>query len=167
MSIQTCRTCGKTFGAKPSHVAVGHGLYCSRVCHHQGMKRGFEVRCAMCGASVYRSPQDLRRSKSKKFFCTKSCQTKWRNSVYRGEKHAKWKHGKHVDYRSVLRTVGRRERCVLCAVADVRILVVHHVDHNHSNNTSANLVWLCHNCHHEVHYDKVGRQALKAVLVRK
>jgi predicted HNH restriction endonuclease len=37
----------------------------------------------------------------------------------------------------------------------MRVLAVRHIDQNHKNNNVENLAWLCHNCHHLVHNDKV------------
>lgn len=36
---RTCRICGKGFTCPPSHVARGHGLYCSRACCAENRRR--------------------------------------------------------------------------------------------------------------------------------
>ncbi len=82
-----CNTCENKFYAKPSHVKRGWGKYCSRKCHHQGMRVGKIVQCFTCNKDIHRNSNRIKRSKSKKYFCSKSCQTKWRNVQYVGSKH--------------------------------------------------------------------------------
>ena len=149
--IKKCLMCQKEFRTKPFFVKNGGGKYCSAKCHHEGMKSGRMVMCHSCGKQVYKTPKALRVSKSKTYFCTKSCQTRWRNSVYIGEKHANWIDGKY-SYRGVMERNKIPPICKLCKTADKRVLAVHHVDKNKINNSVGNLVWLCHNCHHLAHY---------------
>lgn len=151
-----CKLCGATFTAKPSHIAMGYGKFCSRQCSALGQKKGRDVCCHICGKKTYRSPKYLEGSKSGKYFCTKSCQTLWRNQLYVGEKHANWKHGR-AAYRSVLGRAKRERVCELCKTTDNRVLSVHHKDRNRTNNKLYNLAWLCHNCHFLVHHYDVGR----------
>ncbi len=151
-----CKRCGKKFTAKPSHIALGFGKYCSRLCSQLSQMTGRKVQCHVCGKQVYRTPKSLKKSKSKNYFCTKRCQTLWRNRVFVGEKHANWKHGRDA-YRSILSRTGREKMCEVCKTQDERILAVHHKDRNRSNNKEDNLAWLCHNCHFLVHHYDVGR----------
>lgn len=41
-------------------------------------------------------------------------------------------------------------RCPFCAVADVAVLEIHHLDGNPSNNEVANLIVVCGNCHSKI-----------------
>lgn len=56
-------------------------------------------------------------------------------------------------------SVGYREKCLkekgdACFVCDKeRKIVVHHIDHDRSNNDIDNLVPLCYGCHRKVHSD--------------
>ena len=159
-----CKKCEKKFYAKPSWLKNGHGIYCSPACQYLGVRKGRTVACFICGVKVYKSPQTLRRSKSKKYFCSKSCQTKWRNSVFIGPRHANWIHGQQA-YRSVLSRSGVVKMCSLCFVKDGRVMATHHIDQNRKNNKLNNLAWLCHNCHFLVHHYDVERQKLMEVLV--
>ena len=151
-----CKQCGKEFTAKPSQIDIGFGKYCSRKCSQLAMRNGKNMRCGICGTEIYRSIKFLKKSKSKKFFCTKRCQTIWRNQLYVGVKHANWKHGK-ATYRNALSRDSRPCVCAVCKTADVRVLAVHHIDRNRANNKLNNLAWLCHNCHFLVHHYDVGR----------
>jgi hypothetical protein len=147
-----CQICGGLFYAKPSHVVRGWGKYCSKQCQFTSQKSGIRTSCFTCGAEVYKSLTDQRKSRSKHFFCNKSCQTKWRNSqVYIGKNHGNWITGE-ASYRPRLLRSNVAQECSKCKTSDVRVLAVHHKDKNRSNNELSNLLWLCHNCHYLVHH---------------
>lgn len=164
MPITECGICSKEFYIKPSHQKRGWGKFCSTICRSKAQCKGKFVKCFICGKDVYRSPKALTRSKSDKFFCSKSCQTIWRNGEYIGEKSKNWKNGEHA-YRSILKRGGKRPTCILCQNTDERVLAVHHKDHNRSNNTLENLTWLCFNCHYLAHHDKKLSQKVMEALV--
>ena len=149
--VRKCKLCGSLFRTKPFFVRNGGGKYCSAKCHHQGMKTGKIVPCHSCGKKVYKTQKALYISKSKTYFCTKSCQTRWRNSVFIGTKHANWIDGKY-SYRGVMERNKIPQICKLCKTLDKRVMAVHHVDKNKTNNKVGNLMWLCHNCHHLAHH---------------
>lgn len=154
MPYVRCKSCTKKFYVKPSWLKNGWGKYCSRNCRQEVQKTGKIINCHICGKTVYKSGTDLKNSKSRKYFCNKSCQTIWRNTIeFIGSRHANWKGGSSTEgYRNVLKRSGRIEVCDLCKTKDKRILAVHHVDKDRSNNRSENLAWLCHNCHFLVHH---------------
>ena len=157
--IKKCLICNKEFYTKPFFVKNGAGKYCSRECHYQGLKKGKIVKCFKCKKKIYRSPKSIKSSKSGKFFCSKSCQTKWRNQEFIGSKHSNWTGGRY-SYRSVLGRNKIPKICCLCKNKDIRVMAVHHVDHNRKNNEVENLVWLCHNCHHLVHHYENEREKI-------
>ena len=148
-----CKFCTKEFLIKPSHHKYGWGVYCSNKCKFQAQFKGKIVNCSNCGKEVYRSPKKIDRSKSKKYFCTKSCQTIWRNNFFVGDKSVRWTSGIST-YRNILLRTGEKPKCKLCDVTDSRILSVHHKDHIRTNNDISNLVWLCFNCHYLLHHDE-------------
>ena len=162
MPIVRCKNCLKEFLVKPSALKRGYGKYCSVSCGRRGNRSGKTVLCFICGTPVYRAPEKLARSKSKKYFCSKSCSAVWRNTTHIGRAHPNWNHGEYA-YKSILRRNNIMQICVLCGTTDKRILAVHHIDHDHSNNKLSNLAWLCHNCHHLVHHDTVERQRFLAI----
>ncbi|MAZ41056.1 hypothetical protein CL654_02975 [bacterium] len=149
-----CKLCKKEFYAKPFFLRNGGGKYCSSACQYKGARKGRNVPCFICKKVSYKPLAKLKTSKSKKYFCSKSCQTKWRNSEFIGEKHANWVHGK-TAYKSVLARNKVPQTCKLCKTRDKRILAVHHKDQNRLNNKLNNLVWVCHNCHHLIHHYNV------------
>lgn len=159
-----CKQCLKKFQAKPSWLKNGYGKYCSRACSHQSKRLGQIVKCFICNTEVYKQAKALEGSKSGKLFCTKSCQTKWRNAEFKDEKHPNWKGGMHA-YRRMMRQSDSPQVCTLCKTKDKRVLAVHHVDENRKNNTIENLQWLCHNCHHLVHHHPKERERFMAAMV--
>lgn len=148
-----CEICGRNFYAKPSHQKMGWGKYCSAFCRSKAQCNGKVVVCYICGKKTYRSLTRQKNSVSGKFFCSKSCQTKWRNGYFIGEKHPNWMGGISV-YREILKGLGKVPVCERCGLTDERILSVHHLDHNRRNNKESNLVWVCYNCHFLIHHDK-------------
>lgn len=163
--IRKCAQCGNGFKTKPFFIKKGEGKFCSRKCSFESRKNGKYVKCDVCKKEVYKTKKELRVSKSKKYFCSRSCQTKWRNQVFIGKKHANWVDGLYA-YKSVLKRNNVKEVCNICKTKDSRVLAVHHIDKNRKNNSVENLCYLCHNCHHLVHHDKnVQEQFNKMVAV--
>lgn len=151
MPTVACVICSHAFYAKPSHILKGWGKYCSKQCQYTGFRTGLTVGCQTCGLTIYRSLKAQTRSQSQSFFCSKSCQTKWRNSqIFIGQNHGNWTTGES-SYRQRLLRSDRPKICQKCHTDDVRILAVHHKDKDRSHNTLSNLIWLCHNCHYLVH----------------
>jgi len=151
MPMVRCKQCKEPFYTKPSWIKLGYGKYCSSSCQYAGRKTGKVIACFLCQKTAYRPKKQLTKSKSKKYFCSKSCQTIWRNQLFKGEQHPNWKEGKHIDYRGLMSKYLVKAVCRLCKERDTRVLCVHHLDQNRKNNTIENLVWLCYNCHHLVH----------------
>lgn len=161
--IMFCKICNAKFYPRPSHVKRGWGVYCSVYCKSIGTHvPRHKIPCFICKKVVLKTDAQIRHSKSGKYFCGKSCQTKWRNVEYSGEKHAGWKNG-DSRYRKILEKSKLSVFCSFCGETDARVLVTHHVDENHKNNDIKNLAWLCHNCHTLVHYDRLERQKFLVV----
>lgn len=157
MGYVKCGRCEKEFYVKPSHQKLGYGKFCSKACSFASMRTGISVKCDGCGVAVYRTPKYIKASKSGKYFCGKSCQTRWRNLEFIGNRHANWQHGRG-SYRKILKRSGTEPVCALCGSTDDRVLIVHHKDVNRKNNSLENLVWLCRNCHYLVHLYPIGRE---------
>ena len=147
-----CRRCFREFYVKPNRLERGWGKYCSNECKHLDQKTGKFIPCFVCHKKSYKHQKLLERSRSGRFFCSKSCQTVWRNTeIYVGSSHANWKGGES-SYRDILRRSGIARTCSKCQTNDIRILTVHHKDKNRQNNAIQNLIWLCHNCHFLIHH---------------
>lgn len=151
MQINQCLHCQTVIKAKPSHAKRGWGKYCSKQCQNIASMTGDYFKCYICGKNVYKGLKEQQRSKSGNYFCGKSCQTKWRNSLYSNEKHKNWVTGR-ASYRQRLIRSEKEQNCKKCHNSDVRVLAVHHKDKNRNNNHISNLIWLCHNCHYLVHH---------------
>lgn len=164
MAVAKCKTCKKDFNVKPFWIKKGFGKYCSPACQYLGMRKGKEKPCFICGKITYKKQKQLHGSKSRLFFCSKSCQTRWRNQLYIGSKHANFTTGMH-SYRSVLNRHNIPKICRLCGSVDERVLAVHHLDKNRKNNTINNLAWLCHNCHFLVHHYDAEREKFMVAMV--
>jgi len=148
-----CTICSSEFYAKPSRIAKGWAKYCSKKCQYTGQSTGNFFPCHTCGKSTYKTQTDQRRSLSQQHFCSKSCQTIWRNTQYSGSKHSNWTTGES-SYRKILSRTNIPKLCCKCKTNDTRILAVHHKDRNRNNNDVTNLLWICHNCHYLVHHYK-------------
>lgn len=164
MVTVVCKQCTKEFKAKPSWIKNGGGKFCSRSCAHAANRKGSVIHCFICSTQAYKQPKALNGSKSGKLFCSKSCQTKWRNAEFKDEKHTNWKGGLHA-YRRMMTQSTKITICTLCKNSDKRVLAAHHVDENRKNNTIENLEWLCHNCHHLVHHYPEEHKRFMAIIV--
>ncbi len=160
MPIFKCKICDRPFYVKPSHQKLGWGKYCSTFCRSTSQIKGRDVICDVCGRKIHRSPYQIIHSRSKLFFCTKKCQTLWRNKYFIGDKHANWKSGES-SYREILKRANVEEKCKLCGIDNRILLSVHHVDHNRQNNEIPNLMWLCFNCHFLIHHDSEVEKRLQ------
>jgi len=142
---------------------MGWGRFCSSVCQYKSYKTGTFEKCFTCGKLVYINTTRHKNSKSKKYFCNKSCQTKWRNKEFSGVKSKLWVDGTST-YRDVISNSAVCKICLLCKEKDLRVLVVHHINKDRTNFKMDNLVWLCHNCHHLVHFDKNAKLKLARIV---
>src|ERR1700741_4509274 len=121
--LKKCKACGESFHTKPSYVKNGWGKYCSTACARISLRNGKSVACFVCGKGTYKTLKALRNSKSRKWVCSKSCQTVWRNMEFRGEKHANYINGMFT-YRGLLSRSNVAKECRLCKTKDLRVLAV-------------------------------------------
>jgi len=152
MPYNNCKICKNSFYAKQNWIVRGWGKYCSKPCQYQAQLNGKIVNCTWCDKEVYRALKDLKKSKSKNYFCNKSCFASWKNETQFsiGQSHFNWKHG-GGSYRNIMLREGMSQICGECSIKDKRVLVVHHLDKNRKNNSLENLRWLCRNCHYLAH----------------
>lgn len=148
---RNCKLCGKRFYAKPNWVARGNGKYCSRICQYEAQRTGTYVFCDYCRKRIWRTRRDVKRAKTKTYFCSKSCMLDYWNSYRSGHRHPNWIDGRYIEYRTILIEAQVKPVCMKCGKNDRRVLLAHHIDKNRQNSTLSNLVWLCYNCHYLVH----------------
>src|SRR5258708_32125330 len=97
----SCHICAKIFYAKPRHLKIGWGKFCSRKCQFKGQMKGNYFQCVECKKLLYRCPRDIKRSQGR-FFCDKKCLMAWKNkNILSGENHARWKNGENA-YRAIM-----------------------------------------------------------------
>jgi hypothetical protein len=147
----TCLLCGAGFEPQPSSVRGEWGFHCCPDCLQLGVFTGEIKQCHHCGKEIYRRQADIRKSRSKLFFCDHSCRATWTNSLRAGENHPNWKKGEGA-YRDIILRSSVDQVCARCGNADPRLLAVHHLDQDRTNNSLENLAWLCHNCHFLIHH---------------
>lgn len=122
-----CKICDSSFYTKPRHLKIGWGKYCSQKCQYQAQRTGSLMPCHICSKQIWRTRKEISDSEHKNFFCSKSCQTIWRNKKYAGNKHASWING-IATYRKTIKESGQREICTHCGITNTRVLIVHHID---------------------------------------
>jgi len=85
-------------------------------------------------------------------FC-KGCYSSVFNIDYIRTANAKYYHNIDGDLYKKLTAV-----CVVCGFD--KIVEIHHLDHNHKNNSSDNLAGLCPNCHKLLHHRAYSKEIL-------
>lgn len=154
--LTKCIGCKKEFDCNirkyKYNTKMGYKIYCSsECCYKDRLEKRVIVTCNSCGKEVAKRAYELR-SKSGNYYCSTSCAATVNNTLVRlGVSHPNFKEGKASYRRKVL--VSRINQCNDCGNPDIRVLEVHHIDENRSNNLDENLVLLCANCHKIRHYN--------------
>ena len=108
-----------------------------------------EKECPVCKKMF--SVSKTNKKDSKKITCGYSCSNKYFRS---GKDHPNWKGGKNYREKAI---EAYGEICQICGYNNPLAIVVHHIDHDRSNNELDNLIVLCANCHliaHSGNYNK-------------
>jgi len=108
-----------------------------------------EKTCPVCGSKFIAA---IGSSKEKRT-CSYACA----NTFFRsGENNGMF--NKHFNGPRHYRTIcfmNHKKECILCG--ESRVIDVHHLDHNHKNNSSENLIPLCPTHHKLLHTKKYGK----------
>lgn len=123
-------------------------FFCSKTCQYKSRLTGNHIKCGVCSKDIYRRIKQ--KSKSGKYFCSRSCATVFNNSLKVGSKHPNFKDGLTEAYRKKAFSF-YKTKCELCSYSIKEVLQVHHIDKNRSNNKVENLVILCPTHHREIH----------------
>ncbi len=126
-----CANCNKVYKSN-----APNAMYCSPKCSSKKSHKKTKYFCELCKKEFKR-----RKTKNGYRFCTHSC-----TSIYRALKAEK-----NYYFKALLT---KKNECNKCKIDDLELLVVHHIDYNHSNNNVENLEILCANCHHKIHFGK-------------
>lgn len=155
-TIRHCNTCNRPFQAEMKEVRRGGAKYCSLSCSSKRPKppKAPNFICANCSTSFYRSPSSAKGSKSGLMFCSRRCKEEMQ-SLKNGISPIQPSHygnGSGINYR-ILAYRYYDKKCNVCGYdKHPEILVVHHKDHDRTNNELDNLEILCPTHHNEHHY---------------
>lgn len=115
--------------------------------------------CEVCGKSFSWTGRQNTKSYEKARFCSRVCsnnrQVSWDAKIQSGKAS-----GKHIEYRKIAFKL-HGEKCVVCGFD--KVLEVHHIDHNRSNNKKENLVPLCPNHHRMIHNSKYSKELIGVI----
>jgi len=147
-----CKQCSREFWAPKHVIDKGHAQFCSLGCHGKSRQCRVTVVCAGCGISFLRAPHTLKkgpRRKHGKFFCARAC--KDFSLVTRKVPEICPPHygsAKTPTYyrKKAFRWLGKA--CQQCGYNhEPKMLDVHHIDGNRSNDALSNFQVLCVWCH--------------------
>jgi len=82
-----CECCGKTFYIQAKYIKsviklhkLGHYKYCSKACQTEKQKTATNDICAQCSKIIIRQHCERRKSKTNRFFCSRSCAGTYNNT---------------------------------------------------------------------------------------
>ena len=158
---RNCLHCNLVFKAELRYLKRGHAKFCGRSCSRKyaAEKSAPEpnVKCAYCSKPFYKNKTKQRNSKSGLFFCCREHKDIAQRIGGIKEIHLPHYNDGNSHYRKVAIRI-KGERCERCGYDDhSAAIVVHHKDHNRSNNDISNLEVLCANCHAIEHWGGAGR----------
>jgi len=163
--LLACRQCGKEFrrqlGERNKAVrrhGDGGGAYCGKACYN-AYRREHPVPptpptkfCLTCS-----KPMAVRQRQK---FCSHGCYTQHKRAAVSFDGYVAYR-GDWLTKKG--ETVNRDTMCRLCAAKEA--VEVHHIDHDPTNNTLANLITLCRRCHMQYHHKSESeRQAFSVVF---
>lgn len=160
-----CQFCQQTFNVLLKEHNRGGGLYCSKKCVSESLKktRINNEKCNLCNAEFYITNSRKKASKSQFVFCSRKCKNK-AQAIGNGFDSMLPSHyglsdsGKSETYRRIA-FENHPNHCHDCQWnVHLAVLDVHHIDLNRKNNSPENLMILCPTCHTVRHYlDGTGR----------
>ena len=148
--LTSCINCKKELWRRPSH--LGRVSFCSQGCRKEYRPRTQMVNCSNCNKEFFKREGSIKRSRSGRHFCSRSCSTAYNNSFRTRSNHYNWNGGASYRERALNHYEHRchNENCPLTKAGveiDVRMIDVDHIDNNRSNNDIENLQLLCVWCH--------------------
>lgn len=146
----SCDICGVHFSRQKRQLTYHT---CSSKCLSILKGTRVVVQCSHCGKDVEKQVSKLRGSKSGLYFCNRECkEAAQKYNVLIQPEH----YGTGIDNPRYYRKKAFEyypHECQLCGYKENKAaLVVHHVDHDRSNDDIDNLIILCANCHAITHW---------------
>jgi hypothetical protein len=145
-----CCNCGVEYlkyanWAKRDYEIKGYKNYCSKECAVKArIKEPLKLVCCGCNKIFFRKDD----YKNKRTFCSKLCANKHngKNNPI-GLEHPCYVNG-ISSYRKI---INESSKCYYCDYNNIKILVVHHIDKDRTNNNIENLLVVCPTHHIEIH----------------
>jgi hypothetical protein len=144
-----CVFCGITFLKPTKFVKIGVDNFCCTEHYHLFKRNGETVICANCGISKVVSRSKYEKCKSKKFFCSRKCQSLSQCYDSGIDYLSNYGNGNSLYRTNALKHYG--SKCEQCGYDEYEsILEVHHIDFDRNNNNIENLSVLCCRCHRHI-----------------
>jgi len=139
-----CCVCNKEVYRRPGVIKSNKsGVYCSSACYGKSCRN--EHPCLVCKEPILAGAH--------KKTCNRSCANRYRAGIRYKIGRPKDKVKTQLALKKRL-FVKRGRVCEVCGHTNVKILQLHHIDRNRTNNNFKNLQILCPNCHAEEHLGK-------------
>lgn len=146
-----CEVCGTIFNRQKRQLKAHT---CSFKCVALLKGDRVIVQCAHCGSSVEKQASKLNNSRSGLYFCNRVCKELAQQYIPEIQPAHYGTASAETGYRDKAFKYYPHE-CQLCGYKENKAaLVVHHIDHNRSNDEIQNLIILCANCHAITHWSK-------------
>ena len=144
----TCANCHKSFEIKVKtynqRKKTGQErFFCSVACVSKSNVTSIKTACARCGKEILARPSRIKKSKTGNVFCSRSCAISEHNKDGRARKN-----GSQTYRKDAINHYGAR--CEICHYSVLKVLEVHHIDGNRTNNELNNLIVVCPTHHKEI-----------------
>lgn len=106
--------------------------------------------CKCCGKDFIFEGRIKTKAYERKLYCSRSC----------ANNRQEWWDKNATNYRTIAFQDWKKE-CAICGFD--KIVAVHHIDEDHSNNNRENLIPLCPNHHEMVHSKKYNAEVNKLI----
>lgn len=159
---KVCKYCEQEFVAPLVEHKKGRALFCSRNCSAAwGNLQRRQIQtpnciCSGCGILFYKNDSKKKNSKSGLYFCNRLCKDRAQRIGGLAAIQPPHYGTSLQDYRA-LAFRNLPNECSICGYDRyTRVLEVHHLDGDHSNNSLSNLTILCPTCHTETEFRNRG-----------
>ncbi len=160
--ISNCLHCGKEIYV--SQCLIGTKKYCSRHCVGKGTRKRHASqikKCAFCSSKIKIVNNRIKRSKTKKFYCSFSCKGKALKTygLHYGFKKTRFTDKKYSDYKWVWNGTRMKaeHRVIMENHLDRKLEkweIVHHINENPKDNRIENLQLMTAQEHGKIHKKK-------------
>lgn len=160
MILVQCDYCQKQYEKRKKDVNYnnkhGYKNLCSKECLSLSRYSAITTNCFKCGKRVSKTLANAARSKSGRYYCSRSCSASANNSIHKkGSNHPNYNGGLASYRKRALEYYG--SKCAFCDYSIKAVLQVHHKDRDRKNNDLTNLVVLCPTHHKEIHVGEVNK----------